>query len=171
MTTPLPNPPPAAHPSTDDTPGVVAPPPLLYAGTLLLGLLLHRFFPAPLLLLPRLPARAAGAVLLVAAGGLAVGAFRTMARARTDVNPYRPTTAIVITGPFRFSRNPIYLSLTLLYLGVTLLLVGAALWPLLLLAPLLAVMRWGVIAREERYLEGKFGDEYRRFRGRVRRWL
>lgn len=116
-----------------DAPGVLAPPPLLYAGTLLVGLGLHRLFPTPRLL-PRVPAVAVGAVLLLFAGTLAVAAFRTMARARTAVNPYLPTTAIVTTGPFRFSRNPIYLSLTLLYLGLTLLL-GASLWLLLLLAP------------------------------------
>lgn len=152
-----------------DAPGVIVPPPLLYAGTLLAGLLLQRLLPLTTPGLPRRPAQLAGAALLAAAGTLAFTAFRAMARARTEVNPYRPTTAIVTTGPFRFSRNPIYLSLTLLYLGVTLLF--GALWPLLLLAPLLAVMHGGVIAREERYLDGKFGDEYRRFRARVRRWL
>lgn len=165
MKTPEPN---ASLTPAHDVPGVVAPPPFLYAGTLLLGLGLDRLWPlSPLL--PRVPALAAGAGLLLAAGGLAVSAFRTMARARTNVNPYAPTTAIVTTGPFRFSRNPIYLSLMLLYLGVTLL--CNALWPWVLLVPLLTVMHWGVIAREERYLDGKFGGEYRQYQRRVRRWL
>ena len=92
-----------------------------------------------------------------------------MRRAGTNVNPRDPTTAIVVEGPFRFSRNPLYLSLILAYLGITLLV--NALWPLLLLPPLLVVLHWGVIAREERYLEAKFGESYRVYKARVRRWL
>ena len=72
-------------------------------------------------------------------------------------------------GPFRYSRNPLYLGLTLLYAGVALLIPST--WPLILLVPVLLVMRWGVIAREERYLAGKFGEPYRTYLTRVRRWL
>ena len=77
--------------------------------------------------------------------------------------------ALVAEGPFRFSRNPIYVALTLIYCGI-----GVAAdsgWVLGLAVPLLAVMRYGVIAPEERYLEAKFGDAYRDYKGRVRRWL
>jgi protein-S-isoprenylcysteine O-methyltransferase Ste14 len=81
----------------------------------------------------------------------------------------KPTTALVTEGPFRYSRNPIYLALTLLYVGVALLI--NALWILLLIVPVLLVIRYGVIAREEAYLTRKFGDTYRQYTARVQRWL
>ena len=77
--------------------------------------------------------------------------------------------AIVTEGPLRFSRNPLYLSLLGMYLGITLLF--NALWPLLLVVPLLIVTHYGIIRREERYLEAKFGDPYRAYKARVRRWF
>ncbi len=92
-----------------------------------------------------------------------------MRRAGTNVRPDQPTLALVFDGPFRFTRNPLYLAATGLYLGIALLV--DALWPLLLLVPVLAVLRWGVVAREERYLEAKFGEPYRAYKARVRRWL
>ena len=92
-----------------------------------------------------------------------------MKRAGTNIRPDQPTLAIVSDGPFRFTRNPLYLALTGLYLSVTLLV--DALWPLLSLVPALAVLRWGVVAREERYLEVKFGEQYRAYKSRVRRWV
>jgi protein-S-isoprenylcysteine O-methyltransferase Ste14 len=75
----------------------------------------------------------------------------------------------VTDGPFRYTRNPIYVALTLFYLGIGVVL--NALWVLLLIVPLIVVMQLGVITREERYLERKFGDEYLRYKARVRRWL
>jgi protein-S-isoprenylcysteine O-methyltransferase Ste14 len=81
----------------------------------------------------------------------------------------KPTTVLVTEGPFRYSRNPIYLALTLLYLGVAFLV--NAWWILLLVVPVLLVIRYGVIAREEVYLARKFGDAYRQYTTQVRRWL
>jgi protein-S-isoprenylcysteine O-methyltransferase Ste14 len=81
----------------------------------------------------------------------------------------KPTTALVTEGPFRYSRNPIYVALTLLYVGVALLI--NALWILLLIVPAVLVLRYGVIAREEAYLARKFGDAYRQYMAQVRRWL
>jgi protein-S-isoprenylcysteine O-methyltransferase Ste14 len=81
----------------------------------------------------------------------------------------KPTTALVTEGPFRYSRNPIYVALTLLYVGVALLI--NALWILLLVVPAVLVLRYGVIAREEAYLTRKFGDAYRQYTTQVRRWL
>jgi len=75
----------------------------------------------------------------------------------------------VVTGPFRLSRNPLYLALTLMYVGLALL--ANALWVLVLLMPLLFMVHFGVVRREERYLERKFGDAYRAYRSRVRRYL
>ncbi len=152
---------------TVDNPRVIAFPPALFAGTLTIGLLLQSIFPVPLL--PRLIAIASSVVILVGAALVAISAFRAMRRAQTAVNPSQPTTAIVSNGAFSFSRNPIYLSLTLLYIGISLLF--NALWGLLLLLPLMIVVQNGVINREEHYLEQKFGDEYLRYKTSVRRWI
>jgi len=102
---------------------------------------------------------------------LVAGAFgRSGHEARgTNVRPDQPSLAIVTDGPFRFSRNPMYLATTGLYLGLTLLVNTA--WPLILLSPMLLVLHWGVIRREERYLEAKFGEPYRAYKSRVRRWV
>jgi len=150
-----------------DSPGVIIIPPLLYLGTLIVGVILHVLVPLPAF--PPLPARIVGVVLIVASAALARWGERTMRRAGTNVRPDRPTLAIVTDGPFRFSRNPLYVSLTGLYLGIALIIDDV--WPLVLVVPLLIVMRWGVVAREERYLDAKFGEPYRAYRARVRRWL
>ena len=89
--------------------------------------------------------------------------------AGTNINPLMPTTSIVTSGPFRFTRNPLYVSLTLLYLGLTL--AFNTWWGIVGLIPLLVVMHYGVVLREERYLEQKFGEMYRQYRSKVRRYL
>src|SRR5262245_5892949 len=94
---------------------------------------------------------------------------RTMQAAGTNVNPALPTTAIVTSGPFRFSSNPLYLALTLLYLGLTL--AFNTWWGIVVLVPVLIIMHRGVVLREKRYLEHKFGETYRRYRSKVRRYL
>ena len=154
-------------PDGADNPGVVAPPPLIYAGALAAGLLANALYPVGFL--PRGVSRALGWPMVLL--GLAIGllGFREIKRAETNVDPYKPTTAIVAAGPYRYTRNPIYVGMTLLYGGISAL--ANALLPILLLPAVLAVMRRGVIEREERYLERKFGDEYLRYKRRVRRWL
>ena len=153
--------------NTADVPDVLVLPPLLFGVTLALGLLLHWIYPVSLL--PVLPARVIGTLILIASVWLALSAKIAMSRAGTNIRPDRPTTAIVTDGPFRFTRNPLYVAATGIYVSITLLI--DALWPLVLLVPLLVVLAKGVIAREERYLEGKFGDTYRNYKSRVRRWL
>ncbi len=150
-----------------DNPGVVAPPPLIYAGTLVAGLLLNRLRPTGFL--PRGLSRSLGLPLTI--GGLLLGfwGLREMRRAETNVDPYKPTTAIVDAGPYQFTRNPLYVGMTLMYCGISAL--SNALAPILLLPGVLAVMQRGVIEREERYLERKFGDEYLSYKARVRRWV
>jgi protein-S-isoprenylcysteine O-methyltransferase Ste14 len=85
------------------------------------------------------------------------------------VNPGRPTTAITSSGPYRFSRNPLYVSLTLMFLGLTL--AANTWWGLVLLVPVLMLMHFGVVLREERYLDRKFGETYRQYRASVRRYV
>ena len=150
-----------------DNPGVIAPPPLIYAGALLAGLLANRRYHIPFL--PRPLVRMLGWPLI--AGGIAVGllASRQMRRAETNVSPYKPAKALVTEGPYRFTRNPLYLSMTLLYGGVSAL--ANALPPVLLLPLVLRLMRRGVIEREEGYLEQKFGDVYLEYKVRAPRWI
>ena len=150
-----------------DNPGVIAPPPLIYAGPLAVGLLLNLKF--PLRFLPRKAAALLGVTLIGASVALVSQAFQRMRRAGTNVNPTEPTTVLVMEGPFKFTRNPLYLSLTLFYSGVATLV--NALWAMLLLPAVLFVVNRGVIEREERYLERKFGEQYLQYRERVRRWI
>ncbi|HET9041055.1 MAG TPA: PEMT/PEM2 methyltransferase family protein [Gemmatimonadales bacterium] len=150
-----------------DSPGVVVFPPVLFGATLVAGLILHWL--RPVAVLPALVARLIGIMVLVASGLLVRSAEAAMRRAGTDPRPDHPSLAIVTEGPFRFTRNPMYVGTTGLYVAVSLLV--NALWPLVLLLPMLAVLHWGVVRREERYLEGKFGEPYRLYRLRVRRWV
>jgi protein-S-isoprenylcysteine O-methyltransferase Ste14 len=151
----------------DRGPDVIAPPPLLYFAPLAAGLLLDRILP-----LPRLPwrlTRPAGWAVL--AGGMALmGWFlSTMTSAGTPVDVRRAPTRLVVTGPFRYSRNPAYVGLAVSYLGICLL--TRARWSLLLLPAVLATIDQGVIEREERYLRRRFGDDYDSYRSEVRRWI
>jgi len=108
--------------------------------------------------------------LLAGAGvALAASAIVLFRRAGTSPVPIQPTTALVAQGPYRFTRNPMYVGLAALYAGIALLV--NSLWPLVLLPVVLIAIRWWVIAREEAYLERKFGDAYRAYTRRVRRWL
>ena len=154
----------------EDTPGVMARPPLLLAGFLGAGLLLD--WALPLSVVPRFPrvcALPAGAALLAAGMGLAVWALGVMLRAGTNPDPHRAATALVEGGPFRFTRNPIYLGMVLFHAGAACLLQSGM--ALATLPGLAAVLHYGVILREEGYLERKFGEGYRRYRTRVRRWV
>jgi protein-S-isoprenylcysteine O-methyltransferase Ste14 len=150
-----------------DRPGVIAPPPLIYMVGLAIGFGSEALLPSASL--PAALAWSLGGALLLAGLVLAVSFFNAFRRARTPVDVRKPTTAIVTTGPYRLSRNPAYLSLALIYVGITVL--TGALWALAPLVPTLILVDRGVIAREERYLERKFGDEYLRYKARTRRWL
>jgi protein-S-isoprenylcysteine O-methyltransferase Ste14 len=153
--------------SSPDHSGVAIPPPLLYAIPLAVGLLLHRA--RPIVLMPRGAAVPLGLLLVALGLGLVGLAMASFLRARTSPIPVKPTTAIVETGPYRFTRNPMYVGLAALYLGVTLWV--DSLWPVLFLPVALFAVQRFVIAREELYLEAKFGDQYRGYKARVRRWL
>lgn len=150
-----------------DNPGVIAPPPLIYAGALAAGLMANKLYPVRFL--PRGLRKILGVPLIVGGFSVGISGFLAMKRAGTNVDPSKPTTAIVSDGSYRFTRNPLYVGMTLIYAGVSSL--ANALWPVLLLPGVLAVMRRSVIEREEAYLERKFGEEYRQYKERVRRWL
>lgn len=152
---------------TADRARIVAPPPVIYLGVLSLGLLLEWLWPTRLLSWP-LAVGVGSAILVCGVIGLAA-AIRTIWRAQTPVDPYKPSTAIVTDSLFRFSRNPIYGSDTLIYVGLSLAL--NAWWALALTPGLVLIMQVGVVAREEDYLERKFGDDYLRYKRQVRRWL
>jgi protein-S-isoprenylcysteine O-methyltransferase Ste14 len=140
---------------------------VLYGATLLPVLALDWLL--PLRVLEQSVAFWLGVALLLVGAGIGVWGQRTMGAAGTKVNPSEPTTAIVTGGPFRFSRNPLYVALTLLYLGLSLAVNTG--WGFFALVPLLLVMHYGVVLREERYLEQKFGETYRQYRAEVRRYL
>ena len=107
--------------------------------------------------------------MIVFAVTLARSALRTMRQAGTNINPTQPTTAIVVEGPFRLTRNPLYLSLTVFYAGIATLI--NAFWVLLLLPVVMLLINRGVIDREEQYLARKFGEQYLHYKEQVRRWL
>jgi protein-S-isoprenylcysteine O-methyltransferase Ste14 len=154
-------------PAGADNPGVVAPPPLIYLGAFLIVLVCRWFWPIPIDVGSR--GLWPGLMMIALGAGIAIWGRRTMAAAGTNVNPSRPALTIVSSGPFRFSRNPLYLSLTTIYLGLTL--AVNTWWGVVVLIPLLLVMHGGVVLREERYLEQKFGEQYRQYLARVRRYL
>ncbi len=145
---------------------VVAPPPLIYAVPLAAGLVLHHFLPQTVI--APTWARIVGPA-LVLLGFFGLPAVIAFFRAGTPPQPWRPSTALVTTGPYRLSRNPMYVGFTLFYAGISLWV--NSLWPLLALPIVLVIMQRGVIAREEAYLERLFGDDYRAYRARVRRWV
>ena len=157
----------AATSAQGDTPAVIAPPPLIYLVALATGLILEALLPSASV--PPAVSWSVGGVLVIAGLTLARSFFRALHRANTPVSPYSPATALVTTGPYRFSRNPGYVGMTLGYAGIAIL--SGALWVLVPLVPTLLLIDRGVIRREERHLERAFGEEYARYRARTRRWI
>lgn len=149
-----------------ETAGVLILPPLLFALPLVLGWVLERA-----IALPGLPAifRPLGLLLLVLSLVPGPWALVVMLRAGVNPEPHVPTRRLVVRGPFRFSRNPIYLTYILFTAGFSL--VTNSLWMLMLLIPAIVVAHYGIVLREERYLSRRFGAPYDLYRRRVRRWL
>ncbi len=161
--------PPRAGPSSRQTPAILAPPPVLFFGCLLLGWALGRvrpFEPFALSLAARL---AAGSVCLVLAVALGGSALRVMHRGKTPAEPWKPATRIVTGGPFRWSRNPIYIAVVLSFAGIAVM--TASGWLMLLTPVLFVLLDRGVTRAEERYLSERFGEDYLSYAHRVRRWL
>lgn len=155
----------------EDVAGVVAPPPLIYLGFLAAGLGFGHLWPLAIAGdgIPTAVRMAVGAALAGLGVVIGIAGFRQFRKAGADVRPDRPTTALVTKGIYRYSRNPLYISQALVCAGIAL--AADSLWALAFLVPTLIVVRYSVIAREEAYLERKFGDDYRRFKAEVRRWL
>lgn len=153
--------------SLPDAPNPPVPPPLLYLLVFLTASLVNMAFPVQLLPLGwnRIPA------LLFSLGGLGifVGAALALRRAGTTLSPYKPAKALLTTGPYLRTRNPVYLAFAWIYLGCACLI--ASLWPFLFFPVLILVLNKSVIAREEAWLEARFGEAYRAYRARTRRWM
>ena len=144
----------------------LARPPFIYLTAIIVGLVLHFVWPIPFVA----PwARLLGALIVVLAAALFIKAVRTFRSAGTPVPGNQPTTTIVKVGPYRFSRNPIYLAFSLFQTGIALGINDA--WILVTLFPAIFLMSFIVIRREERYLEARFGEQYARYKSSVRRWL
>jgi protein-S-isoprenylcysteine O-methyltransferase Ste14 len=165
---------PTDRPSADTgTAGAVARPPLLFLGALLLGFgldhLLRLPFPVPRIGMTHWISAINAGVLIVMGIAVFAAGIRNFSRAATPVQGTRPTRALVTTGIHGWSRNPIYLGMLLVYGGIGL--VVRSPWILILVGPLAITIHYGVIAREESYLERRFGDAYREYKAHVRRWL
>jgi protein-S-isoprenylcysteine O-methyltransferase Ste14 len=149
------------------TAGVAAPPPLIFGGALLLGLLLGRLQPEAEK--GARFARMLGGASVVAGIAIGAAAIAALKRAGTNLDPYKPTTALVTDGVFTLSRNPAYVGATSMYVGIAL--CTRSLPAFTLLPIVLALLDRLVVSREERYLEGRFGDDYRRYCATVPRWF
>jgi len=154
----------------EDTAGVAVRPPVLYSGALAAGIALEFLWPLGAGLAQAHSVQVgAGLVLAIAGVMLMAAAMRRFAAAGTNVPTVQTSTALVTTGIYARTRNPIYLGLTAIYAGLST--TSNAWWAVLFLAPVLVILQVGVIDREERYLERRFGDAYREYVARVRRWL
>jgi protein-S-isoprenylcysteine O-methyltransferase Ste14 len=154
-------------PENPDHAQVILPPPVIFLGYLVSALVLQWVVPFPT---PwRVPLRILGGVLVIAGLALGGSAFLEMMKAHTTPDAHQPSTALVTTGPYRFTRNPIYLGFLLIDLGFTLL--AGTLWGLLL-SPFLigTITRW-IIHAEEAYLGKKFKEEYQAYYSRVHQWI
>ena len=162
---------PAGQQVTDSgTAGVIARPPLLFLAALLLGFVSDRLLPLPLPV-PRIDLVhwiIAGSLILIGLA-LAAAGIRNFSQSRTPVPTNEPTRALVTTGTHGWTRNPIYLGMFLVYGGIGIAVRSPSI--LILTLPLAIAIRYGVVAREEAYLEQRFGHTYRDFKARVHRWL
>jgi protein-S-isoprenylcysteine O-methyltransferase Ste14 len=151
-----------------DTANAIIRPPIAWALAFLCGLGVNRLYPLPFVPASVPSAWVGGGVVAVAIS-FALWAIVTFRRAGTRIETYKPTTTIVAQGPYAFTRNPIYLGMFLGQIGLS---IGFdSLWILAMLVPFYLLIRYGVVAREEAYLERKFGRVYLDYKSRTRRWL
>jgi len=146
---------------------VIAPPSLIALAIIIFGVALGKLWPAEIIPTPW--QYIAGGAIIAAAMLLITNAFRHFSQVNTPVPTYRTPTTLVTSGVYAITRNPIYLSMMMLIMGLGVTLDN--IWLLLLAAVFQQIIRWGVIAREEKYLEAKFGEQYRTFKEQTRRWI
>ena len=152
-----------------DSPNVIVLPPILLLATIAAGVILDWLVPIGVLAsLPTVPRIVAGAILFVLGASVPVTARQAFVKAGTNIRPDMPTTALITSGLFAHSRNPIYQGASIALLGLALML--ASDWILVLMVPALILLHYGVVLREERYLERKFGEAYRRYKAAVPRY-
>ena len=155
--------------SLHDHPDVIIFPPVILVTTLVLACMLQWLWPLGALASTSQPGRiAVGCVLILAGVALAAGGRRTLTRLGTNVSPLRPTTALATGGVYEWTRNPLYTGGTAVMIGVAF--IFAIDWLVLLMAPAVLLLHFGVVHREEQYLEQKFGDDYRQYKERVPRY-
>ena len=152
-----------------DRPDIIFPPPLIFAILLGTGFFLDYLFPLKLYTISWLPRIIGSGIIFLFSGWLALASFRVLQKNKTPFDPSKPTVVIIQEGPFRISRNPMYLSLLLLLLGVAVL--TASIWMFLAVPLLLYVFVIGVVKPEEEYLKRKFGNDYQGYKTKVRRWI
>ena len=153
-----------------DTAGVIAPPPLIALATLVIGVVGDWLLPLNALAsVLNWPARIGiGAVLLLAGGALVVVGEQAFKQVGTNVKPWRPSLALATTGIYAHLRNPMYVGAILILTGLAAAL--ASDWMAILLLPTAVLLHFGVVRREERYLDAKFGEDYRRYKASVPRY-
>ena len=156
-------------PEASDHVQLILPPPAIFLGHLLSALVLHWAVPLSVPSGWNMPVRILGALLVLGGLGLAAAAVREMRRMHTTPDPHRAVAALVTSGPYRMTRNPIYLGFLFIFLGFTLL--AATLWGLLLTPFLIGTVTRSIIHPEEAYLQGKFREQYNAYRSLVRRWI
>ena len=156
--------------ATADKPGVIAPPPLLMLGTLIVALVLDRLMPVDVL--PAgwgTTALVIGISLMALGIGVAVSGLIAFHRAGTNVEPHKPALVLVGDGPYRYTRNPMYIGLILCLLGISV--ISSTDWGLPMAIVLWQILHHGVVLREEAYLTAKFGQPYTDFLARTHRWI
>ncbi len=153
--------------SRNDHAQVVMNPFAIYIAPALCALALQRLLPLPFIGQPS--ASIIGVMIMIVSFVFGLPAVLNMLAAKTTPNPHRPTTVLVFSGPYRFSRNPMYIGLTLLYAGLMTYL--RLPWGLIFLPLVIWLITLWVIVPEEKYLEQKFGSEYLNYKSTVRRWI
>jgi protein-S-isoprenylcysteine O-methyltransferase Ste14 len=151
----------------DHGPGIIVPPPLIYFTGFLLAYALNRFYPIPMFGFPLSIILAL--VAIIPSSVLGLWSLLEFWRARTNPFPHKPSSFLVVDGPYRVTRNPMYLSLTLIYISLGFLL--SISWAFIVLPLIMFIMNTYLIRREESYLEFRFGERYRAYKQQVRRWL
>jgi len=152
-----------------DSPGILIPPPVFFFVCLIGGLLLEYYLPIHIINIPSMPRLVSGSILVFAAGFIAISGFYVLIKNKTTYHTGKATSRLVTCGPYRFSRNPLYLALLLLMAGIALF--YASVWLLLAVPVLYLILLFKAVKPEEKYLSGKFGKKYLDYTAKVRRWI